>query len=67
VKRSFVVTLDAQFVPEDEATGQQTEAAREVVRVAVQRAMPHGVHVTVTENRGLPLHPFNPQPAPRHG
>ena len=61
VKTSFVVTLDAPDVPDAEATEEQVEQARQLVRGAVARSMPRDVHVTTVVMRGLPLHPFKPQ------
>lgn len=62
---AYVVTLDAPDVPNAEVTAQQIETARAVIHRAVCKEVPHGVHVTTTEQRGLPLHPFNVRPFPK--
>ncbi len=58
MKVSFVVTLDAPEVPDEEVTAAQTETARAVIQAVVSAEMPAGVPVTTTVQRGMPLHPF---------
>lgn len=58
MKVSFVVTLDAQDVPDSEVTAEQVEAARAIIHRAVTREVNTGIHVTTTVQSGLPLHPF---------
>ena len=61
---AYIVTLDAPDVPTAEVTAEQIETARAVIHRAVCAHVPHGVHVTTTEQRGLPLHPFKVHPFP---
>ncbi len=58
MKVSYVVTLDAPDVPDNEVRPSQPENARKLIHEILCREFGRETHVTVSVQKGLPLHPF---------